>query len=74
MLVNVSFCKTKTKLLNQIGKGQLISKCLKERRKKITDNLKKDFKVGGESKKLKYCKKKSSPLSFDSKLREKVIL
>ena len=41
---------------------------------KITDNLKKDFKVGGESKKLKYCKKKSSPLSFDSKLREKVIL
>ena len=37
----------------------------------ITDNLKKDFKVGGESKKLKYCKKKSSPLSFDSNLREK---
>ena len=51
---------------------------LKERRKKkskeiraITDNLKKDFKVGGESKKLEYCKKKSSPLSFDSNLREK---
>lgn len=37
----------------------------------INDNLKKDFKVGGESKKLKYCKKKSSPLSFDSNLREK---
>ena len=57
--------------------GAQVSKLEKKNSKEIraiTDHLKNDFKVGGESKKFKFCKKKSSLLSFDSNLREKVKL